>query len=1043
MRRGARSARALLATLLAPAREPTAGSAIRGNMTSHVAPRAISSCLALRGDGNAALAGSFRARAAWASPFHRRAVSRAPSLRRARSVALAAGESAPSGARAESVSSSDSWREDAARRAAGLGAAAAAAEAETLAAEIAKHDALYYLDADPEISDAAYDRLRVRLEALEEAHPGARRRDSPTGRVGAPGAVVDGASALESSSAADAKAHARFSALARAAHVAPMRSLSNVFTDEEARAWERKVRRALGGEWRDEVFEKAYEKEAAETAPAGDASFDRDETAIAFVAEPKIDGASVSVTYVGGVLKKCVSRGDGLVGEDVTNQLAGCVGVPKTLLVSEKSNPGKTCSRDDIASDDASDDRRDDDKSKKTKIPGYLEVRGEVFIADADFARVNERRLERGLVPFKSARNAVAGAMRRLDPPAGDGTDAGPLRFAAYAWGAVFEDAIDSPTGDSRNENENENETAFSREAREDGPRDPDDAATTFWRSQREFKAFAARLGFDPVPTLAAGDGVRAVLRAHETLAREREAALLCREAAAREEEGDGGDGRAEGVLEEQKQKQKQKMSFGYAVDGVVYKVDDVSLQRRLGADARAPRWATAHKFQAATAVTTLAAIEVQVGRTGALTPVAVLHPPAELGGASVRRATLHNFHDLERKKLHRAVGRRVLVERAGDVIPRVVGVADFGEDDEDDTTRQQDEDARAPYRPPTTCPSCGSAARASPLIETRDAPGTSAAVLRCVGGLRCPAQATERIAHFVSRDALDVSGLAKTQIAAMLAEGIVTSPADLFTLRARFDRALSDAAADNETRDAAAIPAIPARWLYASGARAGTLKRSATKLFDALDDVKARGVPLRRFLFALGIRGVGRETAAALAKTFGTLEAFREAASSEAERARIEGNDGNDATSRLTSIDGVGPAVAATVGEFFAEPANVAALDATLANGVRVLPDDDDDASKASRDETRNVDAAAFEGLRVVVTGAVPGMTRAEALAAVARAGGVAQKAVSGKTDVLVAGDGAGRRKAEAAAERGARVIDARTFLETLFPDASDARER
>ena len=187
----------------------------------------------------------------------------------------------------------------------------------------------------------------------------------------------------------------------------------------------------------------------------------------------------------------------------------------------------------------------------------------------------------------------------------------------------------------------------------------------------------------------------------------------------------------------------------------------------------------------------------------------------------------------------------------------------------------------------------------------------------------------------------------------------------------------------------------------------------------------------------------MGRETAAALAKTFGTLEAFREAASSEAERERIAGNDGNDATSRLTSIDGVGPAVAATVGEFFAEPANVAALDATLANGVRVLPDDDDDAkNQASRDETRNVDAAAFEGLRVVVTGAVPGMTRAEALAAVARAGGVAQKAVSGKTDVLVAGDGAGRRKAEAAAERGARVIDARTFLETLFPDAFPRRE-
>ena len=160
-------------------------------MTSHVAPRAISSCLALRGDGNAALAGSFNARAAWASPFHRRAVSRAPSLRRARSVALAAGESAPSGARADSVSSSDSGREDAARRAPGRGAASPRGCGET--AEIAKHDALYYLDADPEISDAAYDRLRVRLEALEEAHPGARRRDSPTGRVGAPKIAADAA----------------------------------------------------------------------------------------------------------------------------------------------------------------------------------------------------------------------------------------------------------------------------------------------------------------------------------------------------------------------------------------------------------------------------------------------------------------------------------------------------------------------------------------------------------------------------------------------------------------------------------------------------------------------------------------------------------------------------------------------------------------------------------------------------------------------------------------------------------------------------------
>lgn len=994
MRRGALSARAFLATLLAPAGESTAGSAVRGNMTSHVARRAISSCLALRGDGNAALGGSFRARTARDAPLHRRAIPRAPDLRRGRTVALAAGDAAPSGAGAESVSSSDSWRDDAARWAAGLDAAAAAAEAETLAVEIAKHDARYYLDADPDISDAAYDRLRVRLEALEEAHPGARRRDSPTGRVGVAREDLDAADAatrnrgLLPSDASAPASDARFAALVRAAHVAPMRSLSNVFSDEEARAWERKLRRALGGAWRDEAAD-------------GDET-PRDETAVAFVAEPKIDGASVSVTYVDGALWRCVSRGDGLVGEDVTRQLAGCVGIPERL---ERRKKKGSSSRDDGVDADV--------------VPGYLEVRGEAFIAAADFARVNERRLERGLVPFKNARNAVAGAMRRLDPPAGDGTDAGPLRFAAYAWGAVHETSRDLARDES---------PAAGDAARDPG--DPDDATTTFWQTQREFKAFASRLGFEPVPTLAAGDGVRAVTRAHDVLARERSASLLALESLEAGVDGDGVNNRP------------ASSSLGYAVDGVVYKVDDVSLQRRLGADARAPRWATAHKFPAAAAVTALAAIEVQVGRTGALTPVAVLHPPAELGGASVRRATLHNFHDLERKGLHRAVGRRVLVERAGDVIPRVVGTA-F------DETEEEEGDARPPpYRPPTSCPSCGSAVRASPLVA---AAARETAVLRCTGGLRCPAQAVERIAHFVSRDALDVPGLAKSQIAAMHAEGVVTSPADLFTLRARFAPAASatrDDACATERDALVATEAVPARWLYASGADAGTLKRSAAKLFDALDDVASAGVPLRRFLFALGIRGVGRETAAALAKTFRTLEAFREAASSEAEtaladdRRRTEGEtsetpatkpSASTKPSALVSVDGVGPAVAATVGEFFAEPANVAALDATLASGVRVLPDDgDDDASKHEK-----VDGSAFAGARVVVTGAVPGMTRAEALAAVTRAGGVAQKAVSGKTDVLVAGDGAGRRKAEAAAERGVRVIDARTFLGMVFPDS------
>lgn len=1009
MRRGARSARALLATLLAPAGEPTKGSAVRGNMTSHVARRAISSCLALRGDGNAALAGSFRARAAPGARFHRRAVSRAPTPRHARTVKLAAGESLPSGARAESVPSSDSWREDAARWASSLDANAAKEEAETLAVLIAKHDSLYYLDCDPTISDAAYDKMRVRLEALEEAHPEVRRNDSPTKRVGAPASSSNSKADKDGNVSTEISGE-RLSSLARVSHVAPMRSLTNVFSNQEALLWERKLRRALGGEWFDE--EKIPRK------PATGKSLR--ETSVAFVAEPKIDGASVSVTYVDGRLARCVSRGDGLVGEDVTKQLAGCLGIPETLRLSTSEKEGFT------------------DK----KIPGYLEVRGEAYLADADFAKVNARRLEEGLVPFKNPRNAVAGAMRRLDPPAGDGTDAGPLRFAAYAWGAVFEDP----------KRLDDDSLVVSRQVK-NGDSFADDDAAAFWRSQREFKAFAAQLGFDPVPTLAEGDGVDAVLRAHETLAREREELAILLADRVSDVDVD------EDAVVVEDQKKISSRSFAYAVDGVVYKVDDASLQRALGSDARAPRWATAHKFQAAAAVTTLASIDVQVGRTGALTPVAILNPPAELGGASVRRATLHNFSDLERKNLHRAVGRRVLVERAGDVIPRVVGVADDFFDAEG-TAEEEDKRAVFTYRPPKECPSCGAAVRASPLLSKGNGVAQNAAVLRCTGGLRCPAQATERIAHFVSRDALDVPGLAKAQIAAFCDEEVVTSPADLFTLRTRFASFETKGGGvggdDDETETSLVVP--PKRWLYVSGKNKGTLKASFLKLFDALDEVASRGVPLSRFLFALGIRGVGRETANALARRFVTLDAFREAARREAETLvarersstetrRVSNEDQDEAKdedsathedrSLLTSIEGVGPAVAFTIGEFFAEPANVAALDALLASGVRVLPFNDGD----ERDDEKKkvVDARAFAGLRVVVTGTVPGMTRAEALRAVTDAGGIAQSAVSGKTDVLVSGDGAGRRKAEAASLRGAAVIDARAFLDTLFPESRD----
>jgi DNA ligase (NAD+) len=847
-------------------------------------------------------------------------------------------------ARGLSGSAAGSWREDAARWADGLDAGDADAELARLSAEIARHDELYYNDAEPEVSDAEYDLLRVRLEAIERAHPALVREDSPTRRVGAPVPSLD-------------RARTSFAALPPVRHAVPMQSLQNAFNAEEVRAFVARARRALGGEYAPHPADTSADDSAdASSADAPDASAREPPRRLARVqlcAEPKIDGASASVRYENGVLVRCVSRGDGETGEDVTRQLAGAIGVPRRLSGDEGS------------------------------LPRILEVRGEVYLTDEDFDAVNDARDAAGLRRFKNARNAAAGALRRLEPPAGDGTDAAPLRFAVYSWGEV------------------------------------DETTARGWSTQSAFLRRVSALGLRPAPTLALGDTPEEVMRAHELLS--------------------VGDARA---------------SLGYRVDGVVYKVNDVALQTRLGSDSRAPRWATAHKFPAETAVTTLAAVDVQVGRTGALTPVAILSPPVDLGGATVSRATLHNFGDIRRKGL--VVGSRVVVERAGDVIPRVARLADGDEK----TSSSTDAGFEPAWTPPSRCPSCGSAVRRVRLAEAsrpRSRRGDvgdgadladsadseeEAAVSRCTGGLRCPAQVVERIAHFVSRDAMDVPGLARRQIQQLHEEGAVTSPADLFTLEARFRRLADDpddARNPNPDRDAnRADPDVPAFWLYTSGKDKGKLKRSAVKLFDALAEKATAGVPLHRFLHALGVPQVGLTTAKILAKRYETLDAFRDAAEAEAARLAADANaEGEDAASEdasgMTDVDGIGPVIAATVGEFWAERANVDVVDAILAAGVVVLDDHtgqgDGTPDGGTVDGTRGV----LAGLRVVVTGTVPGMTRDDAFAAVASAGGTAQKAVSGKTDVLVLGEGAGRRKAEAAAEKGVAVIEADAFLRIL----------
>lgn len=810
-----------------------------------------------------------------------------------------------------------SWREQASCWAKELDPPDAASELSRLSSEITRHDCLYYNDAAPEITDDEYDLLRIRLEALEHAHPTLVKQDSPTRRVGSP---------LSSSRDLDAPLSAR--------HSVPMLSLQNAFNAAEVHAFVHRVRRQLGG---------AY----AETAD-GIAR-----TPLRLCAEPKIDGASACVRYENGILVRCVSRGDGETGEDVTQQLMGAIGIPAQL------------------------------SGDPQEYPRILEVRGEVFISDHDFEAVNDARNAAGMRRFKNSRNAVAGAMRRSEPQAGDGTDAGPLRFMVYSWGEVV-----CPPEQK-------------------------------WRSQSSFLSCVRRFGLISVPLLAVSDALEDVMREQE---------LLC--------------------------DAERRNSLGYRVDGVVYKVDDVTLHPRLGSDSRAPRWAVAHKFPAATASTTISAVDVQIGRTGALTPVAILSPPVELGGTTVSRATLHNFGEIKRKGL--TIGSRVVVERAGDVIPHIVGLAEGSHVADDGNT---DSTKTAAWIPPEYCPSCGSKVRRQRLAETSrqklkdpqtNKPEAKAglsdeansaevepAVSRCTGGLRCPSQVVERIVHFVSRDAFDIPGLSRQRIRQLHDKDIISSPADLFTLEERFLR--RDVEPVSELGKAICLEdysSLPEFWIYTSGTDKGKLKRSTMKLFDAIMQTAKGGVPLQRFIYSLGISQVGRYTAKLIAEKYVTFAQFREVGEMEAARISIDSGEYKKFPSPLMDIDGIGPIVAQSIGEFWAERANVIVIDELLAAGVVIL---DYVSHQNTRDTLGTGHRAYLRGLRVVVTGAIPGMTHDQAFAAVEAAGGTAQRTISTKTDLLVLGEGSGRKKVVMAKERGTKVIDANSFLRVLGIDREE----
>src|SRR5712672_4702736 len=678
--------------------------------------------------------------------------------------------------------------------------AQAKVELKRLALEIESHDKHYYQDDAPKISDADYDALRKRANAIEARFPELVTSESPSQKIGA-------------------QPSGRF---AKVQHAVPMLSLGNAFSDEDVADFVDRIRRFL--------------KLDADEIPA-------------IVAEPKIDGLSLSLRYENGELVRAATRGDGTTGEDVTGNARTIKDIPNTL--------------------------------KGRHIPAACEMRGEVYMLKKDFIELNKKQAEADDTVFANPRNSAAGSLRQKDVSI---TASRPLKFFAYTWGEMSERAADTQHG---------------------------------------MLEWMDKAGFVVNPRTKLCKDVDAVLEFYSKIGEER-------------------------------------ASLGYDIDGVVYKVDRLDWQDRLGFVSRSPRWAIAHKFAAEKATTKLLKIEIQVGRTGALTPVAKL-APVTVGGVVVQNATLHNEDEIARKDIRE--GDTVVVQRAGDVIPQVVSVV----------LDKRPKNAK-PYQFPQVCPACGSHA----VREEGEA------VRRCTGALICPAQAVERMKHFVSRNAFDIEGLGEKQVQEFFQDSLIRSPADIFTLQNR------DARSANKLAE-----------------REGYGETSVRNLFTAID--ARRSIELHRLIYALGIRHVGEGNAKLLARHYGTIDAFREAMLAAAKHGTGEGNI-SEAYSDLNDIGGVGEIVADAVVEFFAEPRNVEALDELLRE-IEVTP----------AEQPRK--SSPVSGKTVVFTGSLTKFTRDEAKAVAERLGAKVAGSVSKKTDYVVAGEDAGSKLTKAR-ELGVAVL-------------------
>ena len=680
--------------------------------------------------------------------------------------------------------------------------AQAKVELKRLALEIESHDKHYYQDDAPKISDADYDALRKRVNAIEARFPELVTSESPSQKIGA-------------------QPSGRF---AKVQHAVPMLSLGNAFSDEDVADFVDRIRRFL--------------KLDADEIPA-------------IVAEPKIDGLSLSLRYENGELVRAATRGDGTTGEDVTGNARTIKDIPNTL--------------------------------KGRKIPAACEVRGEIYMLKQDFLILNKKQAEADDTVFANPRNSAAGSLRQKDVSI---TASRPLKFFAYAWGEMSELPADTQHG---------------------------------------MLAWMDKAGFVVNPLTKLCKDIDEVLAFYRKIGEDR-------------------------------------ASLGYDIDGVVYKIDRLDWQERLGFVSRNPRWAVAHKFAAEQATTVLNGIDIQVGRTGALTPVARL-APVTVGGVVVQNATLHNEDYIKgiggdgeqlREGRDIRIGDTVVIQRAGDVIPQVVDVL----------IGKRPKDAKE-FHFPNKCP-CPLHTK---VVREETATGEEGSRARCSGEFACPYQKVEHLKLFVSRRAFDIDGLGEKQLQYFFDQEWVREPADIFTLQKRNSKLkLEEIEGYGET--------------------------SVRNLFAAIEE--RRRISLERFVYALGMRHVGETTALALARGYGSWKAFHDAG--------LKVAKGDEETiAEMDALDQIGDTVIKSVAAYFGESHNRGIVERLVRELDEII-----DAEKPKSN-------SAVSGKTVVFSGSLERMTRDEAKANAERLGAKAASSVSKKTDYLIAGPGAGSKLADA----------------------------